>query len=114
MHQGQAELIVRNLAKGLEKPRRMGLGKHAGQWVVARLIVFPVTKKRANRDAENGGDSFKSAASDPVSSHLVFLNLLKRHADFLTECRLRHTLRQAISPHTLSDLSVYRFDALYH
>lgn len=114
MHQGQAKLVVRNLAKGLEKPRRMRLGKHAGQWVVTRLIVFPVAKKRSDRDAENGGNSLKSAASDPISSHLVFLNLLKRHADFLAQGRLRHSLRQAISPHTLSDLSVYWFDALCH
>ncbi len=92
----------------------MGLGKHAGQRVVTRLIVFPVTKKRSDRDAENGGHFFKPAASDPIGSHLVFLNLLERYADFLAQGHLRHSLRQAISPHTLSDLSVYRFDALCH
>src|SRR5208282_4872565 len=112
--QRQAQLDLGDLTKRLQEPCRIGLGKDFSQWVVAGLIAFPLTKERCDPYAKNGGKFFKPAASNAISSLLVFLNLLERYADLFSECRLRHTSRQAISPHTLSHEHVNGFDALCH
>src|SRR6202034_4120570 len=93
----------------------MGSGRDLTQRIATPLIVaLRLGKERSDPDAENGGDLLQSAASDPVGSTLVLLNLLERDADFFAERCLRHSQAEPIGAHTSPHQRVNGFDALRH
>src|ERR1700728_2167672 len=93
----------------------MGLGRDLSQRIAAPLIVaVRLGKERSDPDAENGGDLFQSAASDPVRSTLVFLDLLERDADFFAQRCLRPSQAEPVGAHTSPPQRVTGFDALRH
>lgn len=92
----------------------MRLGKQSIHWIGTGSSAVTFGKQRRDADAKDGGDPVEPAASHPISSLLVFLDLLERHADLFGKRRLRHLPRQAIGPHALPDENVDAFDALWH
>src|SRR5215813_4346550 len=63
-------------------------------------------EERADRNAEHLGDLCQPAGADAVHALLVFLNLLKCHAELLRERGLRQATLQSLDTNPLPNLDV--------
>jgi hypothetical protein len=107
---GLAQVRIGNRRVGTQQPVRVGL-RHGGerrlQALPRHLIdLFAPVEERADRHVEDARDPGQAAGPHPVGALLVFLHLLKRHADALGQLALRQAGGEALDADALPDLDV--------
>src|SRR5262249_3272873 len=105
-----AQIRIGNIRVGAQQAIRIRL-RHRGEGRLESLHRdlldrFAPIEERADRHVEHACDLGQAAGADPVHSLLVFLHLLKRHADALGEFALRQAGGETLDANSLPNLDV--------
>jgi hypothetical protein len=85
-----AQAPIRNIPEALEQFERSGISQELlRRFGVFRGVPIDTGKQAGYRNFQHVGNLHKAARTDAVCSFFVFLHLLERHADALSESGLR-------------------------